>query len=438
MRRVLILNCCLLLTAIVGCGNTTDTMTTDDPGKSVSASGSAPATEGSTASAESAKPVVEQSTVSPGFTAPVVEGELTVANPAPKLALAEVVHGEPIEGFEKGKIYVVEFWATWCRPCLAGMPHISKLADKYRDSVHFVGVTNEDADRVKSFLEQPSQGKTWADVITYSLATDDNDKTNLAYMAAAGQDGIPTAFIVGRDGVVEWIGYPAHMDDVLAAVVENRFDRKGSYAAVAEQQVRKAAERKINEAVNENDFKTAIAEIDKLLKSSPEELNLSIIKMDLLRKAKMTDELDALQAQLVKERWDEPKFLEMIAWGIADENTATDLDLAMKAARHASELTKDSDPSILDTVARVFYAQENLQEAVNWQKKAVTATGNNGAGTDLGKTLQKYEGELEKKTGAKEPASDEDAGEKEEPMADEKPADEKSSDDKPADDKSGE
>lgn len=354
-------------------------------------------------------------TVAMGFSVPAVDGELTIANPAPKLTAASFPHGKPFKKFENGKIYVVEFWATWCGPCLQGMPHLGALADKYRKDVHFVGVTNEDEETVQRFLERKqSADKTWAEVITYTLAIDDDEKTNQNYMAAAGEDGIPTAFIVGRDGVVEWIGSPFNMDGVLAAVVENRYDRKGSYESIAAElavrRVRQAAEKAINAAVAKKDYKTAVAEVDKLLKSNPDELNLSMVKMDLLRRGEMTDELNALQAQLVKQQWDEPKFLEVIAWGIADENTGDDLDLAMKSALRASALTKDSNSSILDTVARVHYAQGNLEEAVQWQAKSVSAHGNKGAGTDLPRTLKKYQEEL-----AAQKKKSEDATSNEEP-----------------------
>lgn len=61
--------------------------------------------------------------------------------------LDRVVH------FQKGNVYVVEFWATWCQPCIAGMPHLSRLQEKYaKDGVFIISVTNESADVVDKFL----------------------------------------------------------------------------------------------------------------------------------------------------------------------------------------------------------------------------------------------------------------------------------------------
>ncbi len=66
------------------------------------------------------------------------------------------------------------------------------------------------------------------------------------------------------------------------------------------------------------------------------------------------------------------------------------MDLALRAAKRASELTNESDASILDTVARVYYEAGHLDEAIAWQKKAVAAD------TDIRETavtLEQYEQE---------------------------------------------
>jgi len=53
----------------------------------------------------------------------------------------------------KGKVVWIEFWATWCGPCLSAMPHLQKLQAKYKDQLQVITVTDETEDRIKQFLK---------------------------------------------------------------------------------------------------------------------------------------------------------------------------------------------------------------------------------------------------------------------------------------------
>lgn len=344
-------------------------------------------------------------------------------SPAPPIAIGKWVKGDPVESFSNDKIYVVEFWATWCGPCLRSMPHMASLQTEYGDKVAFIGISDEDEATVNGFMKKKSQDdKTWEEVLTYTIALDDEQKTNSAYMKAANQNGIPCAFIVGKSGNVEWIGHPASMDDALEQIVAGSWDsaaaRKEFIQETENERVMNEYMPRLAQAANSGDFAEALKVCDEILEKHPGNSQIAQIRMRLMIQGKMSKEYNIAAAKQVEENFDNAMLLNEVAWTIADGMTGEerDLDLAMKAAMRASELKKHSDAAILDTVARVFYEQQDLTKAIEWQKKAVEA---DGSMPELKETLSQYEAKAspskEESTTTEQPASDE-------PAATEEPA----------------
>ena len=160
---------------------------------------------------------------------PVQAQTLSIGDPAPKLEVKSFVKGEPVSEFEPGKNYVVEFWATWCGPCKTSIPHLTELQKK-NPSVTFIGVSvwEQDQDKVKPFVEE------MGDKMAYRVAIDsvpDKEKGSegamaKTWMTAAGQDGIPSAFIVNKEGKIAWIGHPMEMDKPLEKMLAGNWDLK--------------------------------------------------------------------------------------------------------------------------------------------------------------------------------------------------------------------
>ena len=150
-----------------------------------------------------------------------------VGDPAAPLAIKEWVKGQPINVTDGKAVYVVEFWATWCPPCRTSIPHLTKLQKEFKDKgVVFIGISDETPEKVKPFVTE------MGDKMEYTVAIDDGRKSNEGYMKAFDQNGIPHAFIVGKDGKVIWQGHPmAGLDKALEQIAAGTYDVKAAIKA---------------------------------------------------------------------------------------------------------------------------------------------------------------------------------------------------------------
>lgn len=132
--------------------------------------------------------------------------KLEVGSKAPAIGATKWVKGKEVKKFEKGKVYVVEFWATWCGPCIANIPHLTEIQKTYSD-ITVIGMAASEQDKDSKKVEEFVKGK--GDEMGYTVAFD-NGSGNMSknWMQAAEQRGIPCAFIVDGDGKIAFVGHP--------------------------------------------------------------------------------------------------------------------------------------------------------------------------------------------------------------------------------------
>jgi len=102
------------------------------------------------------------------------------------------------------KPMIVEFWATWCPPCRASIPHLNDIFAKYKDKgLVIIGITKEEKSVVKGFLKKTP--------MNYFPALDAKGK----YSAQFKIKGIPHAVVVDKSGTVVWEGHPMQLNDKI-------------------------------------------------------------------------------------------------------------------------------------------------------------------------------------------------------------------------------
>jgi thiol-disulfide isomerase/thioredoxin len=346
----------------------------------------------------------EATTPTDPVTAPVVSEPagptLKVGVAAPALKVAKWVKGSEVKSFEEGKVYVVEFWATWCGPCKRTIPELTKFANEMKDKVTVIGVSvwenppgetgTEYIGKVEKFVEG------MGDKMNYNVCADtvegDMAKT---WMEASAQGGIPTAFVVGKDGKIAWIGHPMDgLEKVAAAVYEGTFDpakaEKDREDAEKAQAARQESMMKIMGMHQEGKTAEAIAELDKIAATETADdvkLELGVTKFMLL-----TSSDEAAANQLAKElstgaAKDNPQMLyAMSSMMLEGEMKSADYALCVDMVSRACELhraeseDKKDHPALLALLAKAQFKKGDAAAAVATQENALKLIDEMGPG----------------------------------------------------------
>jgi cytochrome c biogenesis protein CcmG/thiol:disulfide interchange protein DsbE len=139
--------------------------------------------------------VPEDEMDAPDFTAVTFEGE--------EVNLADL----------RGQIVVVNFWASWCRPCRDETPLLEAVQDNLGDDVVLVGLnTGDTEDDARAFLEEFD--------VTYTVARDENGAIALDY----GVTGMPETFVIDANGnyAVKYLGEVRSLEQLRGMVAEAR------------------------------------------------------------------------------------------------------------------------------------------------------------------------------------------------------------------------
>src|SRR4051812_18398827 len=137
-------------------------------------------------------------------TKPSEENEYEIGGKMISYPKVDWLRGAPVTEFKKDSIYIVELWATWCKPCIASMPHISKLSEKFKGKIDFIAqdVMESDKIKVEQFLKK--EGIDWK--LKAAYGGDKNSDFHKKWIVPAGIFSIPQTFVIQNNTLV-WQTY---------------------------------------------------------------------------------------------------------------------------------------------------------------------------------------------------------------------------------------
>jgi len=305
----------------------------------------------------------------------VADAAPQVGDKAPAIKVAKWFNQAPTvlpgaAGAEK-HTFVVEFWATWCGPCLKSIPHLADLHRKHgKDGLVILGISNEEADVVDKFMKKKKPDGSMIDM-PYSVGIDDEQGTNSKWME--GIDGIPHAFIVNKGGEVVWTGHPLDpaFDSALDQALAGKLDAASAKKMVETDKKYNEVMMQLRPAYEAKDSAKLMKLLDEAIALKPGEMQPYFIKRQVLTEFNMADKIPALESEMDKAIANSPRgLMEFVQIEMSRELAERgDPRRLLSAARRSAELNKSAEAHLVR--ARVEAEMGMLDAAIESAKAAV-------------------------------------------------------------------
>lgn len=155
---------------------------------------------------------------------------ISVGEDAPKIKITEWVQNAP-ENFDlSGQFIVLDFWATWCAPCIASVPHMNELVEKYQDQATFLSLTNEETSKVKRTVERIE--------FKSAVVSDTSLETSKAYgNPDSDYTELPMVVLIDNKNIIQWIGTPRFLtEEIMDQFLEGTLKDENSIEEIQEKE----------------------------------------------------------------------------------------------------------------------------------------------------------------------------------------------------------
>lgn len=198
-------------------------------------------------------------------------------------------------------------------------------------------------------------------------------------MKAAGQHGIPTAFVISKDGRIVWIGHPMSLNEqILEDILAGHFDM----AAFAEEYEKQLQEqnhlvklyKRLHQATRDNDWDAADEALDEILRPRPDAQDgYAWVRVKILFGRKKYEEGCRFARAFSDKHPTDAHMQNQLAWVMVTQQNLEPriLALAAKIAERANKAANRKAAHILDTLARVQFMSGKTTEAIATEQKAV-------------------------------------------------------------------
>jgi thiol-disulfide isomerase/thioredoxin len=321
---------------------------------------------------------------------------LMIGDSAPGMTGASWMRGGPVGEWRNGHVYLLDFWATWCAPCLEMMPATQALEDRHtEDQLHVVGV----AIWSQKGPMTPAQALAKHPGLTYAVAEDSDDRLADRFMGGTGARGLPTFMLIDRSGRLAWVGEPGdEFDEALEEIINGTFNLAAARKTDEIRRKGQALFSQIDEFRRDGQPRQAAGLVDSVIALDEQRNGWAYaMKYEIL----VTDcdapeeALEVAAEFLAGKPGRNPFFNYAFALRITREDGSggpqqRELDLGLRLARRAVNLTDEPNPEYLAMLARIHSLRGELDDAIRWQRLAIEAAPQAQIDS-LSETLHEYE-----------------------------------------------